>query len=455
MGESKLTTDGTTGAGSSASNNKILIIGAGKSQLTGKDIDLSIQANIPYVVYERNASPTSRTRDWNMGLHWALPALKSLIPPALFARLQSTQVDPNTPTKPAETLRFLNGKTGETMGEAHIEGFYRLRRSKIRNLLTEGLDVRWGKEISNITYSSDGAYVTAHFADGTSDTGSLLVGADGPRSSIRNLLLGEEKSKTTNIDYAATMCFTKYTRDQALFLRSAPFHPLFQCAPHPDGYFAWLGLHDAPNPNKPEDWIFFAYISFFEPPSEQQTKSQEKTSPKEYLKHQKQLARNFADPFKSAFEWMSEDDDDGGTKVWFGNLNHWDPEADGHGWDNYKGRVTLVGDAAHPMTFQRGQGLNHALTDAANLVGVVEGGWCRGGGGGGDGGVNSGGVDEEAGFLDGIQGRKKLVDAFEAEVRKRGGEEVRLGEINTRMLHDWERVLASPVMRKGLGRDGR
>ncbi|KAL8866256.1 MAG: hypothetical protein Q9174_006407, partial [Haloplaca sp. 1 TL-2023] len=123
-----------------------------------------------------------------MGLHWAVPALQSLIPDSLYARIQTTQVDPNTPTKQIEKLRFLNGQTGEVMGVAEIEKFYRLRRSKIRALLSEGLDVRWGKSISNITYSDDGKTVTAHFADGSQDTGSLLIGTDGPHSATRSIL---------------------------------------------------------------------------------------------------------------------------------------------------------------------------------------------------------------------------------------------------------------------------
>ncbi|KAI9696061.1 MAG: hypothetical protein M1836_005892 [Candelina mexicana] len=438
MEEFNLATNGTIDADSSGGSNKILIIGAG---CTGLCLAHGLkQANVPCAIYERDPSPTFRPRDWNMGLHWALPSLESLIPPALFARLQSTQVDPNTPTKPVETLRFLNGKTGETMGETQIEGFYRLRRSKIRTLLTEGLDIRWGKEIIDITYSSDGRYVTAHFADGTNDTGCLLVGADGPRSSVRSLLLGEEKAKTTNIDYAATMCFAKYTRAQALFLRSEPFHPLFQCAPHPDGYFAWFGLHDAPDPDRPEDWTFFAYISFPEPRGE----VSERGNKEEHLRHQKELARGFEEPFRSAFEWMRDEEE--GTGVWYGKMNHWDPGEEGHGWDNRMGRVTLAGDAAHPMTFQRGQGLNHAVLDARNLVSGVERGWSRGGGGGGGG---------EAGFEGGVEGRKMVVGKYEEEMVRRGGEEVRLGEMNTRMLHDWEQVLLSPVMRKGLGKDGR
>lgn len=44
-----------------------------------------------------------------------------------------------------------------------------------------------GKHLTEFT--QDGTQVTAMFADGTHDTGDLLVGADGPTSTIRHLLL--------------------------------------------------------------------------------------------------------------------------------------------------------------------------------------------------------------------------------------------------------------------------
>jgi 2-polyprenyl-6-methoxyphenol hydroxylase-like FAD-dependent oxidoreductase len=44
-----------------------------------------------------------------------------------------------------------------------------------------------GKHLTEIT--QDGTQVTAMFADGTRETGDLLVGADGPTSTIRHLLL--------------------------------------------------------------------------------------------------------------------------------------------------------------------------------------------------------------------------------------------------------------------------
>lgn len=94
------------------------------------------------------------------------------------------------------------------------------------------------------------------------------------------------------------MCFSKYTREQALFLRSERFHSLFQCAPHPEGYFAWFGLHDADDESRPESWTFFTYISYREGRDgdcETKTKA-------EHLAWQKELAKGFEEPWRSAYE---------------------------------------------------------------------------------------------------------------------------------------------------------
>lgn len=373
------------------------------------------------MVYERDAHDANRRRDWNMGLHWAAPLMKTLIPDHLYDRLQSAQVDPNTPTKDVETLHFYNGATGEVIGAPQIPNFYRLRRSRIRKLLMEGLDVREGRALSDLSFAPDGTSVTAVFADGTSDTGSLLIGTDGPHSTVRSLLLGPEKAKCVPVDYAATMCFTHLSRDQALFLRSPPYHPLFQAAPHPEGYFAWLGLHDASDPD-PETWTLFHYISYPEPRHEVV-----KRTPAEHVAYQKELAQKFADPFRSAFQWMPDDS----TTIWNGKLQHWDPLEEGHRWDHHGGRITLAGDAAHPMTFQRGQGLNHAVKDAFTLAAAITKARRPGGG------------------FDPIE-REACITSYEEEMIQRGGEEVRLGEMNTKMLHDWEKVLQSPAIMKGL-----
>ena len=353
-----------------------------------------------------------------MGLHWGAPVLKSLMPEGLFEeQVQSLQVDPHVPTRELDDLIWLKGDTGERIATITFGPFYRLRRSKLRDLLSQGLDIQYGKHLQNITYSDDGRSVTAHFADGTSTTGSLLVGADGARSTTRSLLLGRELGAINHIPYCATFIQQRFTAEQALYLRS--FHPLYLASAHPNNMFAFFGMHDAPDPADPSSWTFFFYVSWRSSLEEQEATKH--WTDAQRVKQQKELASQFCDPWKSALEWTPDD-----ASAWYLGLTEWDPGAEGHRWDNQQGQVTLVGDAAHPMTYQRGQGLNHSVTDAGKLRDAL----VR---------VQKGEA-EQAG----------AIGEFEEEMVKRGGTEVRDGTANTMMLHDWERIKESPLFKNGM-----
>ena len=373
------------------------------------------KAGIKCTVFEKNATQ-HRDRDWNMGLHWAAPSLKSLMPDGWWARIQSVQVDPHVPTKDQDTLNWIQCDTGESMAAFTFGPFYRLRRAKILELLLDGLDVQYGKYLDKITYSDDRQSVTAHFTDGTSSTGSFLVGADGARSSARQLLLGPQLGAINRIPFAATWIQQRYTRDQAIYLRK--FHPLFLAGAHPAGNFAFFGMHDAADPDDPSSWTFFFYISWKSSLEEQEADS--KLTNAQHLANAKELAKGFCDPWKSAYEWATKD-----ARIDYFGMTDWDPGLEGHRWDNHDGLVTLVGDSVHPMTFQRGQGLNHSVTDAAKLRDVLVQ-------------VQNGGD------------RKALVTQFEDEVIARGGKEVRDGTANTTLLHDWEKVKQSPFFTRGV-----
>lgn len=297
------------------------------------------------IVFEKNAAVFSPgERDWNMGLHWGVPILRSLIPESANAQLQSVQVDPNTPTKPIDTLAFLNGHTGELMTAPEIPNFHRLRRSKLRALLSKDLDIRWNKLLKNIVFEHDGASVTAVFEDGQHITGRLVIGADGARSTVRTILLEPKLAEPTRLPYSATFVQAKFTREQALFLRS--FHPLYIAAPHPDGYFAFFGLQDAPDVDKPEGWTFFFYISW-KSSIKQQDAERGRFGNKERLAQVKEKSKVYTEPWKSAFEWVHED-----QAAWYFDLSVWVPNLPEHKWDTRNGRVTLAGDAAHPMTYR-------------------------------------------------------------------------------------------------------
>jgi salicylate hydroxylase len=64
---------------------------------------------------------------------------------------------------------------------------YGISRTGLRAVLLDGLDVQHGRVFTS--YSVDGGRVTAHFADGGTAEGDLLVGADGANSRVRGRLL--------------------------------------------------------------------------------------------------------------------------------------------------------------------------------------------------------------------------------------------------------------------------
>ncbi|KAL4891449.1 hypothetical protein BDV59DRAFT_194384 [Aspergillus ambiguus] len=401
----------------SDTDTTVLIVGAGS---TGLALAHGLKkADISSIIVEKHCRLNARSRDWNMGLHWGAGPLQSLIPETLWARIQSVQVDPSTPTAEHDFLYFLNGRTGETMGAIPANKFYRLRRSKLRSLLVPGLDIRYGRQLQDIKYLDDGERVAAILEDGQQIIARIIVGADGARSDTRRLLLGSDTVTVRQLPYCATFIHAQFSADQAVFLRK--FHPLFLGAPHPAGYFGFFGMHDVVDPMRPETWTFFFYISWHST-LEEQTRTEGWTNAQR-LRQAKEFAKSFTDPWKSAYQWLPDD-----HEVWYMNMTDFDPRQPHNRWDNHGGRVTLAGDAAHAMTYQRGQGLNHSLTDAMKLMEAIKS-------------IFTGGLTQSS-----------AISQYEDEMTARGGAEVEMSTVNTEMVHDWERVLKSPVMTSGMKR---
>lgn len=233
--------------------------------------------------------------------------------------------DPHEPPKELDTLTFVQGDNGNTISTIPVSNFYRLRRSKLRELLSQDLDIRYEKRLVHVTYAEDGRSVTAHFSDGTSATGSMLIGADGARSATRQCLLGRELALVKKIPYCATFVECKFSKEQALFLRS--FHPLYFASAHPENYFAFFATQAIEDPADPTTWVFKFYISWKSSLKEQE--ATENWNSSQRLAQQKELAKKFCDPWKSAYEWTPDD-----TPVWYVGMTEWDPGFEGHRWDS-------------------------------------------------------------------------------------------------------------------------
>ncbi|EAW25690.1 FAD-dependent oxidoreductase [Aspergillus fischeri NRRL 181] len=138
------------------------------------------QAGIAYTIYEQHDEETyaRRAGQWTMALHSALPYLESILPSDLRAKLNSTTTNPWSEPDPAiaAAIPFVNGATGELMAKIPMPSPKRVIRGKLRDLLRTGVEVRFGRRLTDIRVDDDG--VVAVF-DREVVRGSVLVGADG------------------------------------------------------------------------------------------------------------------------------------------------------------------------------------------------------------------------------------------------------------------------------------
>ncbi|KAH7304202.1 hypothetical protein B0I35DRAFT_401547 [Stachybotrys elegans] len=409
----------------------VLVIGAG---VCGLAIAHGLQrANIPVIVFDRYPSIEARfsARDWAVGCQWSGPMLAKLVGEERWSRIHEVGVDPNLTVDEIRNfpmVKVLHGVTGEPLAEMRTDGepFFRFLYSRLVTLLAEGIDVRYSKTLDRFSCypKTEGSQaqesVTACFRDGTEYRGRLLIGADGSNSGVRSQLFQHEPklADLKRLPYAATFISSSFTAAQARHLRAAQHHPLACAIPHPKGHMMMFCVLDAMQAEHPETWKFSFYLGT-QCSIEEQDKN---TTLSERLEEAKQIIQDseIGDPIKSAFEWLEDHVD----SIYYTKVANWDPSLPEHKWDNHNGLVTLAGDACHPMTYHRGQGLNHAVADAAKIVEILT--------------------------RQGTQSQEERIQEYEAEMIERGGKEVRLSELNTRMLHDWEQLMNSPLVTQGL-----
>lgn len=243
-----------------ASPAHVLIIGAG---ITGLLIAQGLkEQGIRFTIFEAETATAERPREWTMGVHWSMPLLANLLPAHLLQRLsKEATVDPSLDytSPPMNGMRIYDGVSGDTIVKVDADGpLVRISRRKLRKLCLEELDVEYGHVVDTITCKEGEDQVTATFTNGSTWTGTLLIGADGPRSAVRTLLLGPEKAKIEGEDgtVGLTMLVRYDDAERATFVRSA--HPVWSLMIYPD-MFVFYSVQDVPDPEQPEDWRFIMF----------------------------------------------------------------------------------------------------------------------------------------------------------------------------------------------------
>jgi 2-polyprenyl-6-methoxyphenol hydroxylase-like FAD-dependent oxidoreductase len=352
--------------------NTVLIAGAG---LGGLCLAQALKKHsIPFKIFERDMKQNFRAQGYRLRIsEFGILSLQYALDDKIWDLFDKTAALFELPGPKARINTF----TAEPLAQGALGGGpppgaqgdmtpYTVDRTAMRDVLLTGLEdeLQFGKAVSRYEESADG--VTVYFNDGSSETGALLVGADGVKSTIRQQLLpeypfldtemrimygkspltAELKSKfLDNAQHGMSLLYDDGSMD------NGPKTGVLEAIKFPQGkVVAHISL--------PDDYIYWVLVVRKEhmpiPDAEVLRLDNEASS---------DLALTLTDKWHPRVRAIIELQDRTQTSTL--RMTSVDPEMPD--WEA-TGRVTLLGDAIHALPPTGGAGVNTALRDAADLA---------------------------------------------------------------------------------------
>ncbi|MNQ65002.1 FAD-dependent urate hydroxylase [compost metagenome] len=327
----------------------VAIIGAG---IGGVALAVAcLHRGIPFTIYERDSDFNARSQGYGLTLQQASKAMKGLGITSLGGVISTKHIVHNTEGKILGewgTRKWLETaiKTPTKRTNIHIA------RQSLRLALLEQLggnnNVQWGHQLLHLEASKDGVELNFQ-VNGEIKTAKadLVIGADGIRSAVRKLIIGEETTPLRYLDCIVILGICPLSSLDGLSSDLLDGETIFQTANGNERIYIMPYTADS----------VMWQLSF--PMSEEEAKELSAKGPKA-LKEEACRRTQWHAPIPQILEATQEN--------LISGYPVYDRELLNAALFEKNQNITLIGDAAHPMSPFKGQGANQALLDALKLA---------------------------------------------------------------------------------------
>jgi 2-polyprenyl-6-methoxyphenol hydroxylase-like FAD-dependent oxidoreductase len=354
----------------------VLIIGAGITGLTFAQA--CRKENIPYRLFEKNASSATSVNSGGVILNWTAASLSALLPDDIADKVSSTHVNRSAVGVGARPqFKCFDLSNGKAKSQKLSTERVFINASRLAKLLSTNLNVEYGKDVHSVATDAAGN-VDVSFADGTSASGAFLVGCDGTNSDIRRILHPNEY-KNSELPARAISAVVRYSKAQVADACALDQFFFYGIDPRNDTFlrFSFLDVPgDTDDVAEGDSSAYRCEITIAWPYRPDFLGRVEPTKVPNMdigqFSMMQTIAQEWTEPFRSLVMSINLNDAEiSPTEIADWSCPEPSQEASTMTVGPLDGRVALAGDAAHTIALYSGESADHAIMDVKHLISLL------------------------------------------------------------------------------------